>query len=364
MYCKKTNYGNGSILAGKNLTCNFCKESFCFVNCFYCKQINFWKKPNMYLPCQTVVCSNECCQKKTALIPCPFCQKFNYFSRGVFLLGKEYTCSYKECKNEFVILYCGKCNMTHIKHSSLVPKILYNCDICKNYMPTVQCQNCFKFCSLENNKKIETHSIFKCPYESCGKVFYYYKCPYCLHDFNSDTYTSINLKCPFIKCNKIYTYFNCKKCSKDNFIQNIDNNNMDCDEINCLYCNEKNDIINKPNSNKFVNLKKVHITQGEKYIFDNPEEDPYDRAIINSLILSKYYEISFNERTSLYISGKNDKQVKMCIICLSNPIEWIIAPCGHKCICSSCGKIIKEKFKKCPICKEKIIGILEKVIDD
>ena len=54
----------------------------------------------------------------------------------------------------------------------------------------------------------------------------------------------------------------------------------------------------------------------------------------------------------------------MCIICLSNPIEWIIAPCGHKCICSSCGKIIKEKFKKCPICKEKIIGILEKVIDD
>ena len=363
-YCKKTNYGNGSPIAGKNLTCKFCKESFWFVNCFYCKQINFWKKPNIYLPCQTVVCANESCRKKSALIPCPFCQRTNHFSRGVFILGKEYACSYKECKNEFVILFCGKCNMTHIKQASLDPKILYNCDTCKNYMPTIQCPKCYKFCSLGNNKKIETHSIFKCPYDSCGQVFYYYICPYCQHDFNSDIYTSINLKCPFINCNKIYTYFKCKKCSKDNFIQNIDNNNMDCDEINCLFCNEKNEIINHPDNNKFVNVKKAHITQGEKYIFDNPEEDPYDRSIINSLIQSKYYEIPFSEKTSSCITEENDNHVKMCVVCLTMPIEWILAPCGHKCICANCGKIIKEKYHKCPICKEAIIGVLEKVIDD
>jgi hypothetical protein len=359
-FCKKTNYGNGSPIAGENLTCQFCKESFTFVNCFFCKQINFWKKPNNYLPCQTVVCSNESCRKKSALIPCPFCKRVNHFSRGVFILGQKYACSYRECKNEFVILYCGKCNMTHIKKASLDPNILYVCDHCKNLMPTIQCPKCFKFCCLPNNTTIETHTTLKCPYEKCGQVFYYYRCPFCKHDFNSDKYITSNIKCPFQNCNKEYTYFKCKKCLKDNY----DVSSMDCEEINCTNCNEQNNIINQPDANKFSNLKKAYITQGEKYVFDNPEEDPYDRAIINSLIQTKIYEIPFSEKGTSIISGDNDNYVKTCVICLANPIEWILAPCGHKCVCQTCGKIIKEKFKKCPICKEIIIGVLEKVIDD
>ena len=139
---------------------------------------------------------------------------------------------------------------------------------------------------------------------------------------------------------------------------------MDCDEINCTFCNEQNDISNQPDSNKTVNLKKAYITQGEKYVFDNPEEDPYDRLIINSLIQTKIYEIPFSEKGASIISGDNENHVKMCVVCLGKPIDWILAPCGHKCICATCGKIIKEKYRKCPICKENIIGVLEKVIDD
>ena len=359
-FCKKTNYGDGSPIAGENLTCQFCKESFTFVNCFFCKQINFWKKPNNYLPCQTVVCSNENCRKKSALIPCPFCRRVNHFSRGVFILGQKYACSYRECKNEFVILYCGKCNMTHIKKASLDPNILYICDHCQNLMPTIQCPKCFKFCCLGNTTTIETHTTLKCPYEKCGQVFYYYRCPFCKHDFNSDKYITSNIKCPFQNCSKEYTYFKCKKCLKDNY----DESSMDCEEINCKFCNEQNNIINQPDANKFSNLKKAYITQGEKYVFDNPEEDPYDRSIINSLIQTKIYEIPFSEKGASIISGDNENYVKTCVICLANPIEWILAPCGHKCVCGTCGKIIKEKFKKCPICKEIIIGVLEKVIDD
>ena len=362
-YCKKTNYGDGKPIAGKNLICGFCKESFCFVNCFYCKQINFWKYPNKYLPCQTVVCTNESCKKKSAIIPCPFCQRTNHFSRGVFYLGREYACSYRECKKEFVILYCGKCNITHIKSSSLDASSLYTCDNCKSYMPTIQCPKCFKFCAYQSNNKIGTNSLFKCPYQKCGEVFYYYVCPFCNHDFNSDVYNTINIKCPFQNCNKVYTYFKCKKCLKDNYVENINNNNMDCDEINCKFCNEQNDIINQPDSNSLILLKKANVTQGEKYTFDNPEEDPYDRQIINSLIQSKIYEIPFSEKNTIP-SGDKDNHEKLCVICLNKPIEWILAPCGHKCVCSGCGPIIKDKYQKCPICKEKIIGVLERVIDD
>ena len=363
-YCKKTNYGNGSPIAGTNLICNFCKESFCFVNCFYCKQINFWKKGNNYLPCQTVICSNENCRKKSALIPCSHCKRTNHFSRGVFILGQKYVCSYQECKNEFVILYCGNCNMTHIKQANLDPKVLYTCDICKNNMPTVQCPKCYKFCCLGNNTNIETHSTFKCPYEKCGQIFYYYICHFCKHDFNTDTYTCTNLKCPFQNCNKTYTYFKCKKCLKDNYIENTDNNGMDCEEINCSFCNENNEISNQPDSNKCFNVKKVYITQGENYNFDNPEEDPYDRSIINSLIPTKIYEIPITENNN---SMNKSENARKCVICLTNETKWILAPCGHKCLCSRCGdneKNIIQKYNKCPICKELIIGVLDKIIDD
>ena len=84
----------------------------------------------------------------------------------------------------------------------------------------------------------------------------------------------------------------------------------------------------------------------------------------NSLIHTKIYEIPFSEKGASMISGDNDNSAKMCVVCLGQSIEWILAPCGHKCVCSSCGKIIKEKYRKCPIFKETIIGVLEKVIDD
>ena len=136
---------------------------------------------------------------------------------------------------------------------------------------------------------------------------------------------------------------------------------MDCEEINCSYCNEINEIINEADKNKFVNVKKVNISQGEKYDFDNPEEDPYDRDIINSLSPIKNYEIPFEIDSKEEIKDDN---TKMCVVCLANPIEWVLVPCGHKCVCNNCGKIIREKDKKCPICKVNIIGKLDKIIDD
>ena len=365
-FCKKSGYGDGSPIAGKKITCQNCDKSFYFVNCFYCKQINFWKEPKKYIPCQTIVCNNDYCNKTSALIQCPFCQKVNHFTKGVFGLGKEYTCSYTQCKKEFTILYCGNCNMTQIKSPTLSPDVLFTCDICKKYMPTVQCPSCMKFCSPNNSgMKLKNCSIIKCPYSSCGKIFYYYICPFCKHDFNSNTYSNLNIKCPFKKCNKSFSYFICKNCNNENYKRsNEDSMEVDTEEMFCENCKEKNSIANSPENNNFIEVKKANVVQGEKYIFDKPEEDPYDRRIIDNLIKTKIYDIMINKIND---EDEENKENKLCVICMTNPIEWILAPCGHKCLCSgpNCGQVYKNNpGRNCPICKEKIIGILEKVIDD
>ena len=364
-FCKKSGYGDGTPLAGNNITCKNCDKSFYFVNCFYCKQINFWKEPSKYIPCQTILCNNEYCNKKSALIQCPFCGKVNHFTKGVFALGKEYQCSYGGCKKDFIILYCGNCNMTQIKSPTLSPDILFTCDLCKKYMPTVQCPSCFKFCSPYNDIKLKNNSIIKCPYSSCGKIFYYYICPFCKHDFNSNTYSSLNIKCPFKKCNKSFSYFICKNCQRENYKRSDENKmEIDSEEMTCENCGAKNIISNSPENNIYIEMKKANIVQGEKYIFDKPEEDPYDRLIIDNLIKTKIYDIIINKKNN---EDEENKDNKVCVICMVNPIEWILAPCGHKCLCSgpNCGQIYKnDKTKNCPICKEKIIGILERVIDD
>ena len=39
---------------------------------------------------------------------------------------------------------------------------------------------------------------------------------------------------------------------------------------------------------------------------------------------------------------EGNKEKKVCVICMTNPIEWILAPCGHKCLCTECGKIYNK----------------------
>ena len=161
----------------------------------------------------------------------------------------------------------------------------------------------------------------------------------------------------------MYKYFKCKNCNKENFkISDEDQMDADSEEIVCDYCKENNSVSNIPENNAIIEVKKASIIQGEKYTFDNPEEDPYDRKIIDSLIKTKLYEIITKK---INHEEERDSEKKLCVICMSNPIEWILAPCGHKCLCTECGKLYKDDLtKRCPICKEQIIGILEKVIDD
>ncbi len=236
-------------------------------------------------------------------------------------------------------------------------------------MPTIQCCSCFKFCVANiqqgTHNKIKTHSIFKCPYNGCGKMFYYYICPFCKRDFNHSVFLRINMTCPFKDCRKVFTYFSCKKCQYDNFIPAATwGAQMEIEEYFCQYCQEKNDVNDVPNLFNFVNLMKANIKQGEAFPFDDPEEDPYDRQIINSLVPSMIYDIPIPQKNMVSYSDNFSGDMSKCVVCLEKERISVFAPCGHRCVCLECGKKICQKMKKCPICKENITGFLERVIDD
>lgn len=43
-----------------------------------------------------------------------------------------------------------------------------------------------------------------------------------------------------------------------------------------------------------------------------------------------------------------------CVICMSNPYDVVIVPCGHYCICRECSNKLIESGMNCPICRGNI----------
>lgn len=49
---------------------------------------------------------------------------------------------------------------------------------------------------------------------------------------------------------------------------------------------------------------------------------------------------------------------KECLICLSEPRNTLIMPCGHLCVCSTCGNELQTKKYDCPICRGAIGSLI------
>ena len=41
-----------------------------------------------------------------------------------------------------------------------------------------------------------------------------------------------------------------------------------------------------------------------------------------------------------------------CVVCLDNPARVACAPCGHRCLCGTCG--LCARLEKCPMCRHPI----------
>lgn len=43
---------------------------------------------------------------------------------------------------------------------------------------------------------------------------------------------------------------------------------------------------------------------------------------------------------------------RMCRICLDSPLQIVLQPCGHLCLCEACAaRILKSKQPQCPLCR-------------
>lgn len=46
-----------------------------------------------------------------------------------------------------------------------------------------------------------------------------------------------------------------------------------------------------------------------------------------------------------------DRSGTRCVVCLDNPREALLQPCGHVCVCQDCIKRIVLADNKCPVCR-------------
>ena len=56
----------------------------------------------------------------------------------------------------------------------------------------------------------------------------------------------------------------------------------------------------------------------------------------------------------LRLRRKNAQDGDRCCVCLNNPLEILVKPCGHICICFQCSQQLQIQSPKCPICRENV----------
>lgn len=72
------------------------------------------------------------------------------------------------------------------------------------------------------------------------------------------------------------------------------------------------------------------------------------------------------KKWELFLNGyekgmKTKDKEYLCVICMDKMIDVMLVPCGHLCCCVTCAKSIQNK--RCPICRDKWIMMLGKIID-
>ena len=45
-----------------------------------------------------------------------------------------------------------------------------------------------------------------------------------------------------------------------------------------------------------------------------------------------------------------DPDSESCVVCLDEAKSHVLVPCGHQCVCGSCG----ERLAQCPVCRQAV----------
>ena len=63
------------------------------------------------------------------------------------------------------------------------------------------------------------------------------------------------------------------------------------------------------------------------------------------------------QNEDLKLEVENEKDEKLCIICVDNNRNILLQPCNHFCMCNKC--MLYKKWAKCPLCRQHIQSTLD-----
>ena len=66
-------------------------------------------------------------------------------------------------------------------------------------------------------------------------------------------------------------------------------------------------------------------------------------------------QATVNDKARQWESRKRSRDEDTCVVCMDAEKTHSFVPCGHKCVCKTCGETLRNK---CPICKQKVQSIL------
>jgi len=71
-----------------------------------------------------------------------------------------------------------------------------------------------------------------------------------------------------------------------------------------------------------------------------------------------YYQQFEDQGKTFQAHEEEEDDSKICSVCMDNPIEMAVIPCGHTCLCHGCSEDYKNNPRNlssgCPLCRGKI----------
>eukprot|EP01017_Pseudomicrothorax_dubius_P048518 TRINITY_DN8840_c0_g1_i2.p1 TRINITY_DN8840_c0_g1~~TRINITY_DN8840_c0_g1_i2.p1 ORF type:complete len:113 (-),score=17.41 TRINITY_DN8840_c0_g1_i2:87-425(-) len=71
---------------------------------------------------------------------------------------------------------------------------------------------------------------------------------------------------------------------------------------------------------------------------------------IDVKIIKQSFEVNGTYYVMEEVYGINEN--KDCVICLTEPVNTVIEPCKHMCLCHNCADELEKKSRKCPMCRQ------------
>ena len=268
---------------GDLLVCNLHEPKFIFqeVNCYHCNRSLIWVFPQRGLIVgQKITCIYNDCKKDFNLVNCPKCNKANFFPNGEDnMFGIEIKCI--NCNNEYYNLFCPICLKNFTVSNDYVEGNIVQCPYGLNKIKSIidiphadkffQIVNCI-FCKrpnifLDSDKKPYYHGQkVICQYSDCQKVFCKIPCPFCMK-FNlfpkGEFSFGSKITCVFENCNKTFRIFICPNC---NNYQVETKDMLEGQIIKCMKCEIHFFSISCPHCRKNILGKNTKLSFGQSVL--------------------------------------------------------------------------------------------------